>query len=153
MANLIRTAALLFLAVIAGIQAIRPARTNPLTDPARTMGAAMTVPADAAAVLNRACRDCHSNETTWPWYSGVAPVSWLVIDHVRSGRRHFNYSEWTGYESEKARKILHGICEEPRDGSMPIGSYLLVHREARLSEADVRALCNWTESIVAARTP
>ena len=102
------------------------------------MGAAMTVPADAAAVLKRACRDCHSNDTTWPWYSGVAPVSWLVIDHVRSGRRHFNYSEWTRYESEKARKILHDICEETRDGSMPIGSYLLAHREARLSEADVR---------------
>ena len=117
------------------------------------MGAAMTVPADAAAVLNRACRVCHSNETTWPWYSGVAPVSWLVIDHVRSGRRHFNYSEWAGYEPEKARKILHGICDEAKDGSMPVGSYTLVHRHARLSEPDVQALCSWTQTVVAARIP
>src|SRR6476619_963067 len=132
MTNLIRTAVLLFLAGVVGIQAIRPARTNPPTDPVRTMGAAMTVPADAAAVLNRACRDCHSNETTWPWYSNVAPVSWLVIDHVKSGRRHFNYSEWAGYAPDKATKLLHDICEEITDGSMPIGSYTLVHHDARL---------------------
>jgi hypothetical protein len=151
--GLIRTAALLFLAVTLGIQMIRPARTNPPTDPARTMTSRLHVPSDAAAVLTRACRDCHSNDTTWPWYSSVAPVSWLVIDHVRSGRRHFNYSEWAGYEPDKARRILHDICEDTKDGSMPIGSYTLVHRDRRLSDADVRALCTWTQSLVSMRTP
>jgi hypothetical protein len=151
--GLIRTAVLLFLAVILGIQMIRPERTNPSTDPTRTMSARLHVQADVEAVLERACRDCHSNDTVWPWYSNVAPVSWFVIDHVRSGRRHFNYSEWAVYEPEKARKILHGICDEVKDGSMPVGSYTLVHRHARLSEPDVQALCSWTQAVVAARIP
>jgi len=153
MTALIRTAGLLFLAAILGIQVIRPARTNPPTDPSRTITSRLAVPSDAAAVMKRACRDCHSNDTVWPWYSNVAPASWLVIDHVRSGRRHFNYSDWAGYEPEKARKILHDICEEVKDGSMPIGSYTLVHRDARLTDADVRALCSWTQSLVSAGRP
>jgi hypothetical protein len=152
MFNLIRTAVLLFLAVILGIQMIRPARTNPAIDPARTITARLPVTSEAVAVMSRACKDCHSNETTWPWYSSVAPMSWLVIDHVKSGRRHFNYSDWASYEPEKARKILHDICEETRDGSMPIGSYTLVHRDARLTDADVQTLCSWTRS-VATLTP
>jgi hypothetical protein len=147
MHKLLRFAALACVAVILAIQMIRPARTNPPTDPARTITARLPVTTEAVAVMNRACRDCHSNETTWPWYSNVAPVSWLVIDHVKSGRRHFNYSDWAGYAPDKARKLLHDICEETRDGSMPIGSYTLVHRDARLSDADVQALCNWTESV------
>jgi Haem-binding domain len=147
MPHLIRNAALLFLAVILGIQMIRPARTNPPVDPTRTITARLPVTSEAAAIMNRACKDCHSNETTWPWYSSVAPVSWLVIDHVRSGRRHFNYSDWASYDSEKARKILHDICEQTRDGSMPVGSYTLVHRDARLTDPDVQALCTWTRSV------
>jgi Haem-binding domain len=149
MPRLLRFAALAFVVVIVATQMIRPARTNPPTDPARTIGARLPVSSEAAAVMNRACRDCHSNDTTWPWYSNVAPVSWLVIDHVKSGRRHFNYSEWAGYAPDKANKLLHDICEEITDGSMPIGSYTLVHHDARLSDADVQALCTWTKSVTA----
>jgi hypothetical protein len=109
----------------------------------------MRVTPEVTAVLDRACRDCHSNDTIWPWYSNVAPISWLVIDHVRSGRRHFNYSEWAAYGPDKERELLQEICEETRDGSMPVGSYTLVHRDARLSEADVLALCTWTETAMA----
>ena len=145
MQQLVRAAGVAFLAVLLGTQLIRPARTNPPVDPSRTLAARVRVTPEAAAVLDRACRDCHSNETTWPWYSNVAPISWLVIDHVRSGRRHFNYSEWAGYEPDKERKLLQEICEETRAGSMPVGSYTLVHRGARLSEADVQALCSWTK--------
>jgi heme-binding protein len=151
--KLIRVGALLFLALIAGIQLIRPARTNPLTDPTRAMEARLQAPSGATAILHRACRDCHSNDTTWPWYSNVAPVSWLVIDHVRSGRRHFNYSDWAGYQPDKARKILHDICDEVKDGSMPVGSYTLVHHDARLSDEDVKVLCSWTQSALASRVP
>ena len=146
----VRAAGVAFVAVLLGSQLIRPARTNPSIDPSRTLAARLRVTPEVAAVLDRACRDCHSNETTWPWYSNVAPISWLVIDHVRSGRRHFNYSEWAGYAPDKQRKLLQEICEETRDGSMPVGSYTLVHREARLSEADVLALCAWTETATAA---
>ena len=82
------------LCVAAGIQFVRPARTNPPTDPTATLLTRVHVPADVGAILERACRDCHSNDTKWPWYSNVAPVSWFVINHGNHGRSHFNYSEW-----------------------------------------------------------
>ena len=103
------------------MQAVIPARTNPSSDPAMSLGAAK--PANAAlAVMERSCRDCHSNDTTWPWYSSVAPVSWLVARDVRGGRRHLNMSEFRTYPAEKQQKRLKDACEQVRTGEMPSGS-------------------------------
>lgn len=129
------------------IQFVRPARTNAVTDPGRALAAHVQVTADARAILERACRDCHSNDTRWPWYSNVAPVSWFVIDHVNHGRRHFNYSDWAQYAPEDADRILMNTCAFARKESMPMPSYLLMHRDARLTDADVAALCDWTETV------
>ena len=141
---------LIFAGVMAlAIQFVRPARTNPPVDPARRVHAAVEVPAEVSAILERACRDCHSNETRWPWYSHVAPASWFVIDHVNHGRSHLNFSEWNppGAQLPAANvdDLLGAICKEVQAGAMPLPSYLLVHRRSRLSKTDVRALCSWTE--------
>jgi hypothetical protein len=143
MPTFIKAAIYIFLLLIGGIQLVRPARTNPPTDPSRTLFAAAGVPKEAAAVLERACRDCHSNDTRWPWYSNVAPVSWFVIDHVNHGRSHFNYSEWMQYSSKDANRLVEKSCEFARDGSMPLPEYVRLHRETRLSAQDVAALCRW----------
>jgi len=127
------------------IQFVRPARTNPATIPERTLAARVPVGSEAAAVLDRACRDCHSNDTRWPWYSHVAPVSWFVIDHVNHGRRHLNYSDWAQYPRDDAERLLKNVCAFAKKDTMPLPSYLRVHREARLTDADVAALCDWTE--------
>ena len=87
------------------------------------------------ALVERACFDCHSNQTHWPWYSHVAPMSWLVQDHVDEGRRELNFSEWSGASSE-AREA----AETVRDGEMPPRSYLLLHPEARLSDQEIQVL-------------
>jgi hypothetical protein len=129
------------------IQFVRPARTNPGTDLGRRLAAHLPVTPEASAILDRACRDCHSNDTRWPWYSNVAPVSWFVIDHVNHGRRHFNVSDWAQYGPEDADRILKNACAFARKEMMPMPSYLLMHREARLSDADVTALCDWTETV------
>lgn len=84
----------------------------------------------------RACFDCHSNETVWPWYSNVAPVSWLVQRDVDEGREELNYSEWnSSQEGEES-------AETVREGSMPPNSYLLTHPEARLTNAELTTLAN-----------
>ena len=125
-------------AVIAvAIQFVRPARTNPASDPSAALAARVQVPADVAAILDRSCRDCHSNDTRWPWYTNVAPVSWWVIDHVNHGRSHFNFSEWAKYNSEEQQKLLKQACELSRKGEMPLPSYLLMH-DAAMSAKDVR---------------
>ena len=144
MPRALRWAAVLVILVAAGIQAVRPARTNPPTDPTRTLAARVRMTPEAAAVLDRACRDCHSNDTRWPWYSNVAPVSWLVIDHVNHGRSHFNYSDWAQYGRDDARRLLKNTCDLSRQEAMPMPSYLVMHRSARLSNRDIIALCEWT---------
>ena len=136
-----RRAVVTLAVLIIGIQFVRPARTNPTVEPARALPAMYPLPAHAASVLDRACRDCHSNETRWPWYSHVAPVSWFVIDHVNHGRSHFNYSDWAKYTPENRAQLLKNSCERAREEEMPLGSYLWMHRSARLSSADVEALC------------
>ena len=142
--TLLRGAAWATAVVAVGIQFVRPARTNPPTDPARTLFARASVSSATARVLERACRDCHSNDTRWPWYSNVAPVSWFVIDHVNHGRSHFNYSDWTKYDAAEAAKLIKNSCDLARKGEMPLSEYVRLHSETRLTPQDVDALCNWT---------
>jgi len=133
--------ALFFVVALVGAQAVRLERTNPPVEEARTVAGTMTVPPAAGVVLERACRDCHSNRTQWPWYSNVAPVSWFVIDHVNHGRSHLNFSEWSSYQPDRRRELVDGICKQARDGTMPLPSYTWIHWNARLSPADIDALC------------
>jgi hypothetical protein len=82
-------------------------------------------------LAERACFDCHSNQTRWPWYSHVAPMSWLVQNHVDEGRRVLNFSEWNRGNSEAGE-----AAETVREGEMPPRSYVLLHPEARLTDAE-----------------
>jgi hypothetical protein len=96
------------------------------------------------AILERSCADCHSNQTRWPWYSNIAPVSWILSSHVSKGRAKLNFSEWTGEpQSTNARME---ICDAVSNGSMPLRGYTLLHRDARLSEPDIDLICSWASS-------
>ena len=88
------------------------------------------------ALFMRACADCHSNETKWPWYSNIAPVSWLVQHDVDEGREHFNVSNWLHQKKNKGDEA----AEEVREGDMPPLVYLPAHPEARLSETEKKEL-------------
>ncbi|MCC7154001.1 MAG: heme-binding domain-containing protein [Bryobacterales bacterium] len=134
--------ALLVLAVMfLAAQFVQPARTNPPSDPAHSFQAIAKPTAEAVAVLDRACQDCHSNRTAWPWYSRVAPASWLVARDVNNGRRKLNFSEWRLYGEEMTRIKKGEICEQVKTGKMPPAFYTPLHREARLSPDDIRVLC------------
>jgi len=103
----------------------------------------MTDP-QVAPILNRACRDCHSANTRWPWYSRVAPVSWMVSRDVRRGRAKLDFSQWSGrFHSDNERME---ICDAVSNGAMPVKMYTLVHRDARLTEQDVDRICDWAAS-------
>jgi hypothetical protein len=147
MKRLSRSAVLAAAFLGAGIQFVRPARTNPPATAADTLAAHLPVPPEVQRILDRACRDCHSNETRWPWYSQVAPVSWWVIEHVNHGRSHFNYSQWGHYDRPRRGSLLDQTCALAKGGDMPLGSYLLMHTSARLSAQDVDVLCRWTKMV------
>lgn len=92
-------------------------------------------------LFQRACADCHSNRTKWPWYSRVAPISWLIVKDVEQGRSHLNVSEWN-----RPQKDAHEAAEELRDGKMPLPIYLPAHPEARLSAAEKAELVRGLEA-------
>jgi Haem-binding domain len=131
------------LAVFIAIQVVRPARTNPASDPAKAITKRLAVPADVQAIFDRSCRNCHSHETVWPWYSNVAPISWDVINHVNDGRGSMNFSDWPA-GPEEAGDLLDSICDEVKKGHMPIPRYTWLHGEARLTDADRKRLCAWS---------
>jgi hypothetical protein len=106
----------------------------------------LNVPADVENILKRSCYDCHSNHTKWPWYSSVAPVSWLVADDVESGRKKMNFSDWTKLSESKREARLNDICEEIKADEMPLPKYLVLHSDAKLSQGDKDILCRWAET-------
>jgi hypothetical protein len=100
-------------------------------------------PPDVQAVLKTSCYDCHSRETTWPWYSRVAPISWLVARDVISGRRHLDFSNWNQYPADRKSRKFTGIVREVGKGDMPPWYYTIKHGEARLSQAQKQLLVDW----------
>jgi hypothetical protein len=131
--------------VFLGAQAYRPDRANPAVDERKTLRANTQLTPEVAAIFERSCNDCHSNETTWPWYSQVSPVSWFLKNHVEEGRRELSFSEWATYAKRKRERKLHEICEQVESGQMPLTSYLPLHPSARLSDEDKRRICEWTK--------
>ena len=138
-------AAIAVFIVLAGMQLVPVDRGDPPIDPSRSIFHSESLPPKVENVLRRSCQDCHSNQTRWPWYSYVAPVSWMVAQDVHQARRQMNFSEWAGYSEKKREERLNGICEQVVNGDMPEGKYAFIHRSARVSEDERRAVCQWVE--------
>jgi len=102
---------------------------------------------DVKIILQRSCYDCHSNQTTYPWYSYIAPVSWLVAKDTRHGREELNFSEWEALSKRKKIKALNDIAEEVEEKKMPLDIYTIVHKDAVLSDDEIILLINWTKSL------
>ena len=133
--------------IVLAIQAIRPARTNPQTDPSKTLDATLHPPAGVAALLQRGCSDCHTNGTVWPWYTNVAPLSWWIVNHVNEGRRHASFSDWANYDTARQQRELTAACTQLEQHSMPLPSYLLMHPDARLTDAERESICDWARTV------
>ena len=131
--------------LLLAIQFIPVNRTNPNVDPSRTIYAALPVPAGVKAVFERSCMNCHSDETAWPWYSYVAPVSWVVAHDVHGARSKMNFSEWGSYSAPRKEDKLEEICEQLTNGDMPDRKYAIFHRSARITPQEREAICQWTD--------
>lgn len=144
----LRTATMSAAALLAGLQLVPgPPLSNPPIDPTRTVEAQLEIPAPMKALLDRSCRDCHSNQTRWPWYSHVAPAKWMVARDVAKARSIMNFSEWTesaGKKLDLAVGMLAASCSDVTVGRMPKREYAFLHTEARLSAADRKAFCEWS---------
>ena len=123
------------------LQFFQPHVTNPPFDPSASFESVVKPAEGVASTVNRACKDCHSHETVWPWYSRVSPVSWLVARDVEKGRKHLNLSQWNVYSAEMSKMRINEMCEEAKAGKMPLPQYIAMHPDAKLSATDVSALC------------
>lgn len=125
---------------LAGIQIWPAGRTNPPTS------AGLDAPPEVTSVLRRCCFDCHSNETRWPWYAHVAPVSWWMVRDVEDGRAEMNFSEWGTMPEGKRARRLNGLVEEIESGGMPPKAYRRMHADAVVSPEELEILRAWSES-------
>ena len=132
-------------ALFLGVQAVPiPMRSQNQKSRSTETNMAQTIDPEVGGVLDRACGDCHSENTRWPWYSRVAPFSWMMARHVEQGKEKLNFTGWSN-EKHTANE-LEEICDAVSDGSMPLPSYRLIHRNARMSNEDVSLICKWTET-------
>ena len=120
-------------------------RSNPTVDPSKALDAVQSVPAAVQIVFDRSCKNCHSDETKWPWYSYVAPLSWVVAHDVHEGRRAMNFSQWGNYTANKKEDRLEEICEQVTNGDMPDRKYVFVRRNARVTAEERAAICQWVD--------
>ena len=123
--------------IVVGIQFIPVDRSNP------PVTGKIDAPSNVLSILKASCFDCHSNETEWPWYSYVAPVSFLVSADVEDGRKRVNFSEWDKYDDEKRAKKLDAIIEEVEEGEMPLSKYTLMHPDAKMDQVKIKVLKDW----------
>ncbi len=137
---MIRIIVIVVIAVLIGIQFIPVSGTNP------PVTVEIKAPENVMQVLRNSCYDCHSNESLWPWYSKIAPVSWLVVSDVNEGREYLNFSEWESYSIQDKAEDLEEIWEDVEEGEMPLWYYLPLHPEARLSDKDMETIKNWVHS-------
>ena len=125
--------------VLFTIQLVPVHRTNP------PVVADFDGPAAVEDVLRTSCYDCHSHESQWPWYSHVAPASWLVIHDVDEAREHLNFSMWGTYDARRQEKLAEEMWDEVEGGDMPLPMYRLAHPNARLTEAGKATLRQWSQ--------
>ena len=128
------------LVFLIAIQFILITRTNP------PVTGDIPAPPEIKSLLRNACYDCHSHETVWPWYSRVAPASWLVASDVKEGREHLNFSTWSDYKPAQQGVLLEDAAEQVQEGEMPPLPYTWMHPKARLTDAQMEQLTAWMKA-------
>jgi hypothetical protein len=140
----VRVAALILAGIVAVVSAVSDVRST--VNPEAPLLAGAQVPPEVRTVIDRACLDCHSEATRYPWYSYVAPVSLLINRDVQTGREHLNFSHWSNYSITRRERCLSEIANQVQDRGMPMGIYVLMHPSARLSTKDIQAVFKWTQA-------
>lgn len=129
------------------IQFFRIDKTNPLSDINNDFLNLTSPPLEISVLLKNSCYDCHSFHTKYPWYSNIAPISWILKSHVNDGRKHVNFSEWRQLSNNKKDHVLEEIVEVLNNGEMPLTGYAFLHPEADLSIEQRDKMINWVNSI------
>lgn len=142
--KIIRKIAIVLLVALIVIQFFHPKKNKAEGAQPNYIGNSFPVPEDVKVILAKACNDCHSNNTKYPWYTNIQPVHWFMDKHIVEGKRRLNLDEFTNKRLAYQYKKLDEISEEAKEGGMPLDSYLWIHKDAKLTEDEKLKLTNWT---------
>lgn len=134
------------LVILLLLQAYRPAK-NDSNKIDNDISKSYAVPVDVKQILAKACNDCHSNNTTYPWYNNIQPVGIWLANHVNDGKRHLNFNEFNSYQIARQFKKLDECIEEIKEGEMPLESYTWIHKESKLNDQEKQKLFDWCTSV------
>lgn len=135
--------ALLLIFVV--MQFYRPEKNTSRGDHAAAFITETNPPQDVKVILQQTCYDCHSNNTVYPWYNNIAPVSYWLADHVKHGKGHLNFSGWDSYDTKKKDHKLEEVVEMIEKGEMPLKEYTWTHEEARLTAEQRTSIIEWAK--------
>lgn len=138
---------LILLLLLVIIQFIHPSRNISKGDQPDNIAHAFNVPAEVKTILDKACMDCHSNNTRYPWYFKIQPVDWWLTHHVNEGKRELNFDEYTNKTLRYQYHKMESTVDQVKKGEMPLDSYLWMHKDATLSEEEKNVLINWAHGI------
>jgi hypothetical protein len=130
------------------IQFFHPKPNKSDSDQPNFIGKAYPVPDDVSAILKKACNDCHSNNSRYPWYSNIQPVDWWLTNHIKEGKNHLNFDEY----ANRSPRYQYGKMDETADlvkkGEMPLNSYTWIHKDAILKDEEKQKLIDWANGIM-----
>lgn len=129
--------------ILIGIQFIRPAHNTSAQHSSTDISSLYSMPENVEAVLKSACYDCHSNNTNYPWYSNVQPLGWLLAKHIDHGKEELNFNEFGSYTLRRQKSKLKSVASQVKDGEMPLKSYTLAHKKARLTKDQKELIIHW----------
>ena len=135
------------LIVLVFIQFIHPAKNVDTTTTPQDITIMYPMPDSVHVILQKACYDCHSNTTRYPWYNNVEPVAFWLNNHIKEGKQHLNFSEFGSYPVAKQVKRLKNTAKEVEEGGMPLSSYLWIHKDAVLTPAEKTMLISWANGL------
>lgn len=138
---------LVLLVALIAIQFFHPTRNTAEGAQVNFIGNKYPVPDDVKGILAKACYDCHSNNTRYPWYSKVQPFDWWITDHINEGKKEFNFDEYLSRSPRYQYNKIHEVAEQMEEHEMPLNSYLWIHKDAKLSEEEIKKVVNWTDRI------
>jgi hypothetical protein len=137
---------ILLIAFIA-IQFFRPERNVSAQTSRNDIMLLYPIPADVKPILVKACNDCHSNNTTYPWYSNIQPVAWWLDDHIKEGKKHLNISEFASYSLRRQYHKMEEVEEMVEKKEMPLESYTYIHKDADLTQEERNKVIAWSKAI------
>ncbi|KIA94730.1 MULTISPECIES: heme-binding domain-containing protein [Pedobacter] len=127
------------------MQILQPARNKSAQVMPQDISTLVPVPDDVQGILKKSCYDCHSNNTEYPWYAYVQPLHWYLNSHIRSGKEELNFNEFAGYTLRRRQNKLRAIENSLKDGTMPLSSYIMIHRNAILDPREKSILIKWVQ--------